>query len=344
MSNNNTGKKALLSVTANTCVRDYGQFVTSFELNFDPEYDLSGVSADNFAFEKTAKHPIAGHESFGAWKVEKKNNSLTVFVDPFLYNDSYEGEVVLDGEKISLSKADVSGMRVEVVDDFESLTTESGLSYRLYVPQSDEPLPLVVAFHGNGERGSDTYKHMVNNRVVTKWGEPQSQARYRCIVLGPQSDLGTQSNNSWSDDELADVRRIIDCLIEEGKADPKRIYAAGLAPFQVTLRFAVANSDLLAGVLSMLFWKKYSPDMSSLTELPIWFAIAEKDSTGESPYVKEVYQYFTEVLHNPNVKCTIFPETETESYGLYGQMTHWGWIPALNNPEICDWLFEQRRD
>jgi hypothetical protein len=31
------------------------------------------------------------------------------------------------------------------------------------------------------------------------------------------------------------------------------------------------------------------------------------------------------------------------SYGLYGSMTHWGWIPALDDPEICDWLFGNSR-
>ena len=337
MSNSLSDKKANFSVTANTCVRDYGQFVSSFTICFDSECDMSGISTKDFIFTKTSKHPIAGHESFGAWKVEKADNSLTVFVDPFLYTDTYEGKAVLGDESISLSKADIAEMKVAVVDDFDALTAENGMVYRLLVPESDEPLPLIVAFHGNGERGTDNYKHMVNNRVITKWGEPQSQARYKCIVLGPQC------NDSWSDDELTEVRKIIDGLIDEGKADPKRIYAAGLAPFQVTLRFAVANKDLLAGVLSMLFWKKYSPDMSSLKDLPIWFAIGENDSTGESPYVKEVYQYFSEDLKNKNVRCTVFPVDEMESYGLYGQMTHWGWIPALNNPEICDWLFAQRK-
>ncbi|MBR0341811.1 MAG: hypothetical protein IJH64_06125 [Oscillospiraceae bacterium] len=337
MSNSLSAKNVNISVTANTCVRDYGQYVLSFTMCFDQECDLSGISTKDFKFTKTSKHPIAGHESFGAWKVEKTDNSLTVFVDPFLFNDTYEGEAALGDEPISLSKADITDMKVAVVDDFEALTAENGMAYRLLVPESDGPLPLVVAFHGNGESGTDNYKHMANNRVITKWGEPQSQSRYKCIVLGPQS------NNRWSDDELAEVRKIIDRLIDEGKADPRRIYAAGLAPFQVTLRFAVANKDLLAGVLSMLFWKKYSPDMSSLKDLPIWFAIGVNDSTGESPYVKEIYQYFIEDLQNKNVRCTVFPEDEMQSYGLYSQMTHWGWIPALNNPEICDWLFAQHK-
>ncbi len=332
------GKEALLCITANTCVRDYGQYVSSFTLEFVPEYDPSGINIGSFTFAETAKHPAAGHESFGAWKVEKEGDSLTVFVDPFLYNDKYTGALVLDDESISLTKADVPAMKVDVVDDFEALTTENGLAYRLLVPESDEPLPLVVTFHGNGERGTDNYKQMVNNRVTTKWGEPQSQAIHKCIVLGPQS------NNSWSDDELADVRKIIEGLIAEKKADPKRIYASGLAAFQSTIRFAAANTDLLAGVISIIYWKKYNPDLTTLTELPMWLCIGENDTTGEAASVKEAYEYFKNELHNENVRCSIYPAEEMMSYGLYGGLTHWGWIPTLNNREICDWLFAQCKE
>ena len=326
-----------VTVTANTRVRDFGQYVESFELTFREGYDISGVTEDCFAFRNTAKHPLAGHESLGAWKTEKDGNTLTVYVEPFLYSDTYEGEAVIGGERVSLSKADVTGMKVAVVDDFEMLTSPGGMVYRLLVPESDAPLPLVVAFHGNGERGTDGYRHMVNNRVITKWGEPASQGRYRCIVLGPQS------NDSWSDAELAEVKKIIDRLIAEKKADPKRIYAAGLAAFQATLRFSAANADMLAGTLAMLFWKKFNPDFTPLADLPLWMAIAENDSTGESPFAREAYEHISGELHNSKARLTVFPEDTMTSYGLYGQMTHWGWIPALDDPVICDWLFSNIR-
>ena len=328
----------LLSLTANTCVKDFGQYAASFVLRFSPGTDLSAVNPGSFRFYNTAKHPAAGHESFGAVRTQREGDALTVWVDPFLYGDTFRGELTLGAEKLCFSKADVTKMNVAVVDDFEALTTESGMAYRLLVPESDGPLPLVVAFHGSGERGTDNYKHMVSFRVITKWGEPDSQAKYKCIVLGPQM------TQDWSDDELREVRKIIDRLIAEKKADPKRIYAAGLAPYQVTLRFACANRDLLAGVISMLFWEKYTPDLSPLTDLPIWMCIGINDFTGESPYLKKAYQYLRETLHNENVRCTVFTEEQLMSYGLYGRLSHCGWIPTLNSPEICDWLFAQKKD
>lgn len=331
-------KSAFLSVTANTCVRDFGQYVTSFELRFAPGTDLSEANPDHFRFTGTSKHPSAVHESFGVLRTRRAGETLELSVDPFLFDEKFGAEFVLGGETFRFSKADVGKMNVEVVDDFEILRTERGMTYRLLVPESDGPLPLVVAFHGSGERGTDGYRHMVSFRMVTKWGEPESQAKYPCIVLGPQM------TEDWSDAELEDVRGIIDRLISEGKADPKRIYAAGLAAYQSTLRFAAANTDLLAGVIAMLFWEKYTPDLSPLADLPIWMCIGENDFTGESPYLRNAYRYLTETLHNKNARCTVFTQEEMMSWGLYGRLSHCGWIPTLNSPQICDWLFAQRRE
>ncbi|MBQ9824857.1 MAG: hypothetical protein IJM63_10195 [Solobacterium sp.] len=332
-----TGRDALKSVTANTYVGEYGQYVESFTFTFEDGYDASKLSSSDFTVSETAKHPSAGHASFGVYDVTADGSAVTVSVDPFLYNDTYTAAAVIDGDTVSFAKADVNEMKVAVVDDFEALTTDQGMAYRLYVPESEAPLPLVVTFHGNGEQGTDNYLQMVNNRVTTKWGEPESQALYKCIVLGPQASQG------WSDEELADVRGIIDQLIADGKADANRIYAAGLAGFEATIRFAAANTDLLAGVLAMIYWKDFDPDLSTLTDLPIWMTIAENDFTGEAPHIVETYEYLTNELGNKNVRYTLFTDDEMASYGLYGGLTHWGWIPTLNNPEMVDWLFSQHR-
>ena len=72
--------------------------------------------------------------------------------------------------------------------------------------------------------------------------------------------------------------------------------------------------------------------------------IAENDPTGESGVVKEAYQYLKEELHNEKMKCTIYSDEEMASYGLYGGQLHWCWIPTLNNKEISDWLFAQKKE
>jgi len=64
------------------------------------------------------------------------------------------------------------------------------LPYRLLVPgdlSSGEKYPLVVLFHGSGERGDDNEKQLVNG--VERFARPESRAEHPCFVLVPQCPL-----------------------------------------------------------------------------------------------------------------------------------------------------------
>lgn len=331
-------RSAIAHIAAYTYVSDYGQFVSSFVLTFGEGFDAERLNIADFSVENAAKHPLNGISSFGVYRVEASGAEVALAVDPFLYNAGFVVRCTLDGEEaFSFDVASVDEMHCAVVDDFQALTTNSGLSYRLFVPDVDAPLPLIVTFHGGGESGTDNLKQMANNRITTKWAESVSQAQYPCVVLGPQS------SNNWSDEELTDVRAIIDDLIAEGVVDANRVYAVGIAYMEATLRFCVLNTDLIAAAIPMIYWKEHDPDLSSLIDMPLWFAIAENDFTGEAPNVIETVDYLTNELGNPNVRSSIYTNDEMNAYGLYGGLYHWGWIPAINNPEMVEWLFSYRK-
>src|SRR5258708_27149275 len=60
------------------------------------------------------------------------------------------------------------------------------LPYRLLVPghlSSGEKYPLVVLFHGSGERGDDNEKQLVNGEE--RFARPQPPAEHPCFVLLP---------------------------------------------------------------------------------------------------------------------------------------------------------------
>ena len=330
--------EAIQSVSADTYVGDYGRYVSAFAFEVAEGFNTARLNADCFAFEGTSKHPSAAQPSLGAYAVAAEGTTVTVTVDPFLYNDAFTASCTLDGAEVfTFTKETITDVKTAVVDDFEALTTEQGLTYRLYKPETEEKLPIVITFHGNGEQGTDNYLQMVNNRVTTKWGEPASQAKYPCVVLGPQAHDG------WSDDELDDVRAIVDGLIEEGVVDGNRVYCAGLAGFEATIRFCVKNADLVAGAIPMIYWKDFDPeDISPLKDIPLWMCIAENDFTGEAPHIIETAEYL-QSLGSDQVQYTIWTDEEMYAYGLYGGLLHWGWIPAINNPEMCDWLFAQSK-
>ena len=61
------------------------------------------------------------------------------------------------------------------------------MPYRLLAPRelsSDAKYPLVVLFHGSGERGNDNEKQLANG--VKRFARPESRSKHPCFVLVPQ--------------------------------------------------------------------------------------------------------------------------------------------------------------
>lgn len=67
---------------------------------------------------------------------------------------------------------------------------EYGFPYRLYVPQAEEPLPLLVYLHGAGSRGDDNISQLeFGPRYFVS---QQFQSRWPCLVLVPQCPPGKE--------------------------------------------------------------------------------------------------------------------------------------------------------
>lgn len=69
------------------------------------------------------------------------------------------------------------------------------MPYRLLTPidlHSSSRYPLVVFFHGSGERGDDNEKQLLYG--MERFAKPDSRSRYPCFVLAPQcpTHLGNQ--------------------------------------------------------------------------------------------------------------------------------------------------------
>ena len=327
----------LTNVTAQTKIGDYGQLATGFELTFSGDVSGLGLTAASFAFENNKVHPSLPNVSAGAVAVKAIGEKLTVEVAPFLYAQGFRATIVKDGAVLAtFTAADVTAMTIEVVDEFAAGTTEGGLQYRLFVPAHEEPLPLVIWFHGGGEGGTDNLKPLTANRGAVCIAEPAYQARHACAVLAPQSA------NSWSADELNEIASVAEGLIADGTVDAARVYAVGLAAQQATLRFSASHRDLLAAAMPIIYWKMFDEDWSPLADLPMWCAIAQNDFTGEAPNMQEFVDNM-KAAGNENIRCSIYTDAELTAYGLFGGLTHWGWIPTINNAEMIDWLFSNSK-
>ncbi|MDO4460302.1 MAG: hypothetical protein Q4C42_09565 [Clostridia bacterium] len=325
------------AISAQTHVEDYGQVVTSFELTFDGDIEVMALQACNFAVENNLIHPVMADCSAGVTALEAAAEKLTLTVDPFLYAKGFKITLVRDGAvDFTFTAEDVSEVKTDIVDTFEAGTSEGGLNYRYYAPESEEALPLVIWFHGGGEGGTDNSLQLTANRGAVCFAEPEYQEKHPCVVLAPQSA------NSWAAEELDEIAAVAQSLIDEGKVDANRVYAVGLAAQQATLRFSASHRDLLAAAMPIIYWKDFDEDWTSLQDLPMWCAIAENDFTGEAPNMQAFVDDMT-AAGNENVKLTIWTDEEMGEYGLFGGLLHWGWIPTINNQEMIDWLFTWSR-
>lgn len=114
------------------------------------------------------------------------------------------------------------------------------------------PRPLVIVLHGGGG----------NIDVMRRVGFEAIAATDNFLVVYPQGH-----GNGWRDgreskvisdrsgdvDDVAFLTAIIDALIAEGRADPKRVYVLGASNGgMMSLRMACERADRLAGIVAVI--------------------------------------------------------------------------------------------
>jgi predicted peptidase len=118
------------------------------------------------------------------------------------------------------------------------------MPYRLLVPgELASAYPLVLFFHGSGERGKDNKKQLVHG--VERFARPDSRSRYPCFVLAPQcpTDLDKQPI-MWAGERermhslkltpevaipLRTALELLNTIEDNYPIDPDRIYITGIS-------------------------------------------------------------------------------------------------------------------
>lgn len=341
-----------VDVVADTHVGDLGQLVDAFTVALPEGFDTTGIDTDNIHIERNVRHPSLPEYADGVISVAIQNGLMRIVVDPFLFKQGFTVSCIKESEILfSFTMDNVSHYNTAVVDEFDTVTTDEAI-YRIFKPETDEKLPLIIWFHGAGERGTDGEKPLTDYRAASCWAEPAYQAKHPCVVLVPQID----PEATWDKTKLDDVRKMADKLIADGDVDEKRVYSLGLSAWQSTLWFDTYNLDLVAASMTSIYWHAYDPDPKTGdefsgvnwkeiadAELPLWSCITYSDPTGAT---EEMLTYLVpyQEENNPNFHYSIWDPDVTNSYRLVGFQLHQGFVPAVNDQEIIDWLFAQCKE
>jgi predicted peptidase len=196
------------------------------------------------------------------------------------------------------------------------------LDYLLFLPegyQQQDSWPLMLFLHGVGERGDDL-------ELVKKHGPPkicETKKDFPFILVSPQC----KAKRWWESLELV---ALVDEIVAKHKVDEDRIYVTGLSMGGFgTWSLAAYAPDRFAAVAPICgggepYWTK------RFSHLPAWVFHGAKD-----PVVPpERSQQMVDALkkHGGNVKLTIYPEAE-----------HDAWTETYDNPELYEWLLQQKR-
>ncbi|MDB5116681.1 MAG: phospholipase [Mucilaginibacter sp.] len=218
------------------------------------------------------------------------------------------------------------------------------LPYRFYKPEikRGKKYPLVIFFHGAGERGLDNRVQFLRFApTVTFW------EKYPCYVIAPlcpQVPKGAKNAEGvWVDTPfgatastmkneptwpMALAMEAINKVIAENKVDPKRIYVTGLsmggfATWEILQRedgkFAAAIPICGGGDLTYA---------AKFTNLPLWIFHGDADKTVPVTRSRDMVAAITRAGGNPK-------------YTEYPGVGHDAWGRTYSNPEVWDWLFAQ---
>ena len=275
-----------------------------------------------------------------------------------------------------------------VVDDFRvrSSTGTSGvaLRYGLYSPPSqarpgrdEELLPLVVALHGAGERGTDGTVQLMANELAVAFAKPSRQASDRSFVLAPQAPPPSvqpvpAGGSVW---EVPGVQsalmELVTRTIAEQPVDPDRVYITGLSMGSMgTFDLLPKYPDLFAAALPVTGYADQS-SAPLVKDIPIWATHSIDDATVLYDRPDSDYNLMAaiEALGTPVVRAEWagnLPDAQNEararaqwdraeaagSHTLFTTWTagttpvnpHFAWVPTYSNDVMIDWLYSHERD
>ena len=271
-------------ITAVTHVTKWGQLPERFEVNGQAlpkgvkpsEFRILGRAA---GWENESLHDF----SCAVAAVEATESGWALIPEGFPEKYFYVREMSVScatHPELDFGLSDIARTLTETADDFTDIEEyESRFKAHVFIPESNEPLPLVLVFHGYGDD-----HNLLSYRTATAWAEPESQAIRPCVVIAPVI------NTIYYGSEIARSRiyegiiGAIDGLIDAGTVNPRRVYAMGNSfGGMAALEIAEQHPGRFAALMALCPALNYGPSATAqlplLKDLPVAIALAENDET-----------------------------------------------------------------
>ena len=201
-------------------------------------------------------------------------------------------------------------------------TVKVSLKYLLYLPKdyAEKPAwPLLLFLHGAGERGD-------NLDSVKKHGPPkliEAGQQFPFVVVAPQCP----AERWWEPIELT---ALLDEIVEKHRIDQDRIYVTGLSMGGFGTWALAAYQPKRLAAIAPICGGGETLKVKLVAHIPAWVFHGAKDRV----VLPERSEQMVAALQKlgGNAKLTIYPEAQHDS-----------WTQTYANPELYEWLLQQRR-
>lgn len=198
------------------------------------------------------------------------------------------------------------------------------INYLLYQPadyeaDKDKKWPVLIFLHGSGERGDDLERVKIH-------GPPMQVSKGKelpFIVVSPQCP-----QRQYWDAQL--LSKMLDEVIAKNRVDESRIYLTGLSMGGFgTWDWASREPKRFAAIVPIcgggntLFARR-------IKDIPTWVFHGAKDTSVPLSESEQMVEAMKKAGGNP--KFTVYPDLEHDS-----------WTRTYDNPELYQWLLEQKR-
>ena len=223
-----------------------------------------------------------------------------------------------------------------------------GMPYRLLVPDnliSGAKYPLVLFFHGSGERGNDNERQLTYG--VERFARPDSRSRFPCFVLAPQCP--TQLDDQpimWTGERermhllklapevappLGTALELLMEVQEKYQVDTNRIYVTGISMGGfATWESLIRQPKKFAAAIPVCGGGDTS-HADQIRNIPVWALHGADDSVVPVECSRSMIKAIEKAGGHPR-------------YTEYPGVRHNSWDRAYAEPELLSWLFSQKRD
>ncbi len=218
------------------------------------------------------------------------------------------------------------------------------MPYRLFRPHNYDPkkqYPLILSFHGAGERGNDNLKQL--KPWVAGWMDEQVQNHHPCLILMPQCPDGEQwvdtpwqmGSYSFSNTPISNpmrlAKQIFDKVVQENSVDRSRIYVMGASMGgYATWNFAIRYPELVAAAVPVC--GAGDPSMAkTIKNIPIWAFHGDADDVVPPSGSQDMLDAIKRA-GGTQAQLTIFHAVKHDSY-----------LRAWRQRDLVDWIFKQNK-